>query len=219
MATDLQTRGAATKDKILDAAEQLFTEHGVGATSLRSIVAEANVNVASVHYHFGSKEDLIRAVIQRRLSELSSLRAAELNTLIERWGKKPIPINELLTAFMSPALSFGKDQTRGGPNFARFVARMHSESDPMVQEELFNQIHKIVELYIQELQKSMPKCPPQELSMRMAFAAGAMIQAILLPLRPSFVEYFSFNNLDSNELLEILVNFCTRGMDENTGVK
>ena len=46
-----------TKQKILDAAEQLIAEQGYAATSLRQIIAEAGVNLASIHYHFGSKDD------------------------------------------------------------------------------------------------------------------------------------------------------------------
>ena len=55
----LALRGAAeTKDRILDAAEALFMEHGYEATSLRALTAAADVNLAAVNYHFGSKEDL-----------------------------------------------------------------------------------------------------------------------------------------------------------------
>ena len=47
-----------TKQKILDTAERLFGEQGYAVTSLRQVIA-AEVNVAAVHYHFGSKEELL----------------------------------------------------------------------------------------------------------------------------------------------------------------
>ena len=56
-----------TKRDILDAAEQLFAVRGPHATSLRQIIGRAKVNLAAVHYHFGSKELLLRAVMARRL--------------------------------------------------------------------------------------------------------------------------------------------------------
>ena len=56
-----------TKTKILDVAEKLFAEVGIHATSIRKIVKEAGVNVASLHYHFGSKEAVIHQIITRRL--------------------------------------------------------------------------------------------------------------------------------------------------------
>ena len=56
-----ERRVPATKDKILDAAEALFMEHGFEATSLRAITATAGVNLAAVNYHFGSKEELFQS--------------------------------------------------------------------------------------------------------------------------------------------------------------
>ena len=55
-----------TQDKILDTAERLIGEQGYAATSLRQIIAEAGVNLAAVHYHFGSKEELLDAVVMRK---------------------------------------------------------------------------------------------------------------------------------------------------------
>lgn len=55
-----------TKNRILDTAEKLFAKQGFAATSLRAIIKEADVNTASVHYHFGSKEGLIEAVLKRQ---------------------------------------------------------------------------------------------------------------------------------------------------------
>lgn len=69
------TRGSPdTKDRILAAAEALFMEQGYAATSLRAITAQANVNLAAVNYHFGSKEALIREVFDRRLGPLNQAR-------------------------------------------------------------------------------------------------------------------------------------------------
>ena len=56
-----------TKTKILNAAEQLFAERGYADTSLRLITSQAEVNLASVNYHFGSKKELIQAVLARYL--------------------------------------------------------------------------------------------------------------------------------------------------------
>ena len=59
---------SATAERILDAAEQLFAEHGFSETSLRSITSRAGVNLAAVNYHFGSKKTLIQAVFTRFLA-------------------------------------------------------------------------------------------------------------------------------------------------------
>ncbi len=68
-----------TKDRILDAAEALFMTHGFEATSLRAITAAAEVNLAAVNYHFGSKEELFEAVLTRRLDPMNQRRVALLD--------------------------------------------------------------------------------------------------------------------------------------------
>ena len=68
-----------TKDRILDTAERLFARDGFEATSLRSITAEAGVNLAAINYHFQSKEALVQAVIGRRMGPMNDRRLALLD--------------------------------------------------------------------------------------------------------------------------------------------
>ena len=67
-----------TKTRILDTAERLFAQKGFDAVSLRNIIASAKVNLAAVHYHFGSKQALVHAVIGRRLRPINGERLAKL---------------------------------------------------------------------------------------------------------------------------------------------
>ena len=84
------SRGAAaTKDRILDAAEALFMEHGFEATSLRAITAAAEVNLAAVNYHFGSKEELFQAMLTRRLDPMNQERVDLLDALEREAGARP----------------------------------------------------------------------------------------------------------------------------------
>src|SRR5688572_23669682 len=78
MRTELS--GRATKERLLNAAERLFAARGFAGTSLREVTAEAGANVAAVHYHFGSKEELLRAVLSRIVAPVN----AERLTLLER---------------------------------------------------------------------------------------------------------------------------------------
>src|SRR5205085_2358496 len=59
-----------TRTRILDAAEELFMQHGFEGTSMRLLTAKAGVNLAAVNYHFGSKDALIEAVFHRRLDPM-----------------------------------------------------------------------------------------------------------------------------------------------------
>jgi AcrR family transcriptional regulator len=63
-------RGQETRLRILDAARQMLLEHGAGGTSTRSVAEEAGVPLSLVHYHFGGKQGLLVAVLERENEEL-----------------------------------------------------------------------------------------------------------------------------------------------------
>jgi AcrR family transcriptional regulator len=67
-----------TRDRLLDAAEELFAEHGYAGTSVREITAAAGCNLAAVNYHFGTKRNLYREVFLRHLAQLREQRLAAL---------------------------------------------------------------------------------------------------------------------------------------------
>src|SRR5438105_15736421 len=115
-----------TKQRILDSAERLFAQHGFAATSLRTIIADAKVNLAAIHYHFHSKEALLDAVILRRLGpvnqeRLKLLDACEASALDGRPN-----LESVLEAFIAPAFRVGSDPD-SGQIFVRLIGRILSE--------------------------------------------------------------------------------------------
>ena len=66
-----------------------FGEKGFDATSLRDITSEAQVNLAAVNYHFGSKEHLFQAVLRRRLDGLNEARVRALDEMESAAGGQP----------------------------------------------------------------------------------------------------------------------------------
>ncbi|OYW97958.1 MAG: TetR family transcriptional regulator, partial [Caulobacter vibrioides] len=70
---------AATKNLVFVAAERLFALHGFQNVSVRDITAAAGVNLASVNYHFGSKDALLFEIFRRRTAELNRERARMLH--------------------------------------------------------------------------------------------------------------------------------------------
>jgi AcrR family transcriptional regulator len=102
-----------TKDRILDAAEALFMEQGLAATSLRVITARGKAKLAAVNYHFGSKEELIRAVFMRRLGPLSRERIVRLDKLDAEANGAALTTSQILEAFVGPALAVSCNSRRG----------------------------------------------------------------------------------------------------------
>src|SRR5687768_10855811 len=96
-----------TKDRILGAAEELFAQYGFAGTSLRQVTSRADVNIAAVNYHFGSKENLVNEVFRRRMDEMSEQR---LNRLRLAQEQHPDELEPILAAFIEPALALTLDK-------------------------------------------------------------------------------------------------------------
>ncbi len=119
-------QSSATIDRILDAAEELFAEHGIHGTSVRTITEKAKVNVAAVNYHFDKKENLVRKVLERRAGDLEHMRTIALDALearAAREGREPA-VAELVEAMIAPIVDLALSETGGWQHFIRFISRL-----------------------------------------------------------------------------------------------
>jgi len=164
----------ATKDRILDAAESLFMEHGFEATSLRSITAAADVNLAAANYHFGSKEELFHAVLTRRLDPMNQERLDLLTALERAAAPGPVTCEQILSAMFVPALKLARDRERGGKNFLRLLGRAYADPAPFIRQFLSAQYAVMIIRFKAAFARALPELPPKELSWRLHFIMGAL---------------------------------------------
>jgi AcrR family transcriptional regulator len=164
----------ATKDRILDAAEALFMEHGFEATSLRSITAAAGVNLAAVNYHFGSKEELFQAVLTRRLDPMNQERVDLLSALERAAAPAAVSCEQILSAMFVPALRLARDPERGGKNFLRLLGRAYADPAPFIRQFLSGQYAVMIGRFKAAFARALPELPPKELSWRLHFIMGAL---------------------------------------------
>jgi AcrR family transcriptional regulator len=161
-----------TRTRILDAAEELFMQHGFEATSMRLLTAKAGVNLAAVNYHFGSKLALIEAVFRRRLDPMNLARIAELDQL-EAQSRAAAP-EEIIRAFLSPTLELVEDAKGGGRNFIRLLGRAYTEPAKPVRQ-LIGQMHApVMDRNTRALARALPHMPNEELVWRMHFMFGTL---------------------------------------------
>src|SRR5438094_8613739 len=167
-------KSSATQGKILDAAEALFMEHGFEATSLRQITAAASVNLAAVHYHFGSKEELFQAVLTRRLDPMNQERVALLTRFEREAAPRPLSCEKILGAMFIPALRLARDPARGGKNFLRLLGRAYADPSPFIRRFLSGQYATMIVRFKAAFARALPELPSQELSWRLHFVMGAL---------------------------------------------
>jgi AcrR family transcriptional regulator len=105
-----------TRMRIIKAAARIFAEHGYEGASIRSIVANADVNQAAINYHFGSKERLYRAVLSGALQALP--REAALRAFIRRQLRPMLARDERSQSLRI----FNWETVRPSPVFRKFMA-------------------------------------------------------------------------------------------------
>ena len=172
-----------TKQKILDAAEGLFAEHGVAGTSLRAVIAEAGVNLAAVHYHFGSKDALVAAVVHRRVEPVNQERISMLDSYESGAGRKGrLSVEMIVRAFVTPILQVCQDPEHG-EMFAKLMGRMMAEPDYFFGKVAPRQFCHVRDRFVAAFGKALPKVPQTEIFWRMMFAIGAMTHALRIGSR------------------------------------
>ena len=164
----------STKDRILHAAEELFAAQGFATTSLRQVTSRADVNIAAVNYHFGSKDNLVNEVFRRRMDEMSAERLAALKTAID---KHPGELEPVLAAFVEPALAMAQDR-HGGGAFIRVIARAYAESNDSLRKFLSDQYGHVLRHFGKALAACLPGIDKDSLYWRLDFLAGALTYAM-----------------------------------------
>src|SRR6202051_5255150 len=177
----LQTSGPdmpsdQTRSAILAAAERLYADRGFGDVTLRDIVAEANVNLAAVNYHFGSKDELIAELFVTRSLATNRERLNELKAAEEAGGGRA-DINSILRALVGPTLRgcLGPDRERSAA--ARFMIRASIESVPPIRRIKNPQIDHLRK-FAAAMRRSLPDCSEADLYWGLHFALAMAHQTI-----------------------------------------
>ena len=164
----------STKQRILDSAEALFARHGFAGASLRQVTASANVNLAAVNYHFGSKENLINEVFRRRLDELNGQRLRALESVTATAG---YTLEDVLDAFVRPALTLSQD-AKGGGGFVRVLARAYAEHNEQLRKFLHDNYGPALKEFAAAFARLLPHLDKQELYWRLDIVSGALTYAM-----------------------------------------
>src|SRR6266487_1409466 len=197
-----------TRSRILDGAEELFGERGLDRVSIRDITRKAKVNLAAINYHFGSKEDLITAVFERRVVPVNEARLAALDRVEKLAGKRIPKLEAILAAFIRPALQSSLRASKGGTAFSKLFGRCLSEPSPEVEALLKRQFEPLVERMDSVLKKALPHLSRSDIFWRMKFTYGALHHWLLTKdkFRPGWVEV-----VDVETQTQKLISFAAAG--------
>jgi AcrR family transcriptional regulator len=200
---------AATKNLVFAAAERLFAVHGFQKVSVRDITAEAGVNLASVNYHFGSKDALLFEIFRRRTAELNRARARMLHKASDAHRGRP-PVRAILQAMIDPPVRW-LDPKGDRLISLQFIIRARSEGTEAMREALTTDVSHL-RRFADALLAARSDLPAEDVYWRFHFVLG-------LIHNNRFAEFDRLNTLsegltredDVEALIKRMVDFAEAG--------
>ncbi|MFK8183609.1 MAG: TetR/AcrR family transcriptional regulator [Phormidesmis sp.] len=209
----MSTAGAAaTKEQILDVAERAIAQNGYAGTTLRSIVKEAGVNLAAVHYHFGSKEGLYEALIARIAKPIVSEQLAGLDGL-EAAADGPLTAQMLLTAYLKPSLAPVMQGEKVKPMRSQFIGRCRTEPDPL-KTIAAEQFKPGTERYLDAFQRALPNQTRSQLTWKLDLVVTCLIRVLAEAGKPGAL-MVSSQPEDVKSAIEQLTMFLLPGLESD----
>ncbi|KHT19435.1 TetR/AcrR family transcriptional regulator [Pectobacterium brasiliense] len=205
---------ADIKQRILREAITIFACKGSELTTIREITEATNVNVASVNYYFGSKEGLLRAVLDNVLGPLNDERTRLLDEVEKTNHGDELPVAALLDALLRPLV-----KTARTPDGGRIVVRLlqHLRATPGLEVTalLSAQFDHVAHRFIDAFSRALPALSRAEVIWRYEFARGAAMH-VLTDADPrsgrlALLSKGLCDNRDDDRVLSHLLRFVEAG--------
>jgi len=166
---------AATLEQILDAAEFLFSKHGLNGVTLRDVARKVGVHTSLMHYYFVDKRQLFEATFARRAGTTSSRRIEALDRY-EREAGKSLTVEGALRAFLDTDFDLYINGGAGWKNFAAFVSQVSNSTEGAAMMDLH--FDPVVLKLIRLLKKALPGCPERDIFWGYDFVTGALLHTL-----------------------------------------
>ncbi|MEU3985687.1 TetR/AcrR family transcriptional regulator [Streptomyces sp. NPDC026672] len=167
-----KSQGAATRRRLLEVAERLFAEQGVGSVSVRAINTAAGFGPAAVHYHFDSKERLLEAVLMdlgKGVNDQLIAGAAELAVRPEP------PSEEALVAMLTdPYFELIDAEPERGPRWMNIVCQLANADDDLLWRLARDSLASVLPQVI----RAFPDAMPERVRLRWNFMSIAILSLL-----------------------------------------
>lgn len=162
----------ASIERILDAAEQLFSEFGYHGVTLKDIAAHVGVSSTLIHYHFTGKDSIFEAVWARRAPISARNRLDAMRRYAEDVGDN-VTVEGALHAWIDPDLNVQIEEKDQWLAFGRIAAQANSAAG-WGAEKMTKYFNPVVLALIELLKKAMPDCDEETIFWGYHFVSGAM---------------------------------------------
>lgn len=197
-----------TRDKILDAAEELFGERTFDTVSLRDITQLAGVTLALASYHFGTKDKLYAEIVERRADVLNQMRRERL-AAVEAAGT--LSTESIMDAFMFPLFEQTSSGQQGWQAYVQILAKLAQTNRWL--DLLHKNFDETAELFLGKLNTTLPQVPRAILMRGFSIALVSMLQTVSKNRRLDSLSGGSVSADDLEAAYDTLLKFVVRGLE------
>jgi len=166
---------AETLEQILDAAEYLFSKHGLHGVTLRDVAQRVGVHTTLMHYYFDDKRSLFEAVFARRAGITSERRMQAMARYEAEAGDHPT-VEGALHAFLDTDLDLYLEGGEGWMNYGTFGARV--SNTPEGAELMDRHFDPVVLKLVGILRRALPDTPEEDIFWGYHFVTGALMNTL-----------------------------------------
>jgi AcrR family transcriptional regulator len=195
-----------TRDRILRTAERLFAERGFNGVSVRELAAAAQVNIASIGYHFKNKEGLLSEVYRRHCEPMIEERLRGLAASSRLSGEARVAA--IIEAFIRPALQ--QVEVEDGATFIRLRAVLSGENSELLEKLVAENFDQSSTAFIDELCECLPHLTRTDVCWRFHFLLGTIYYTAAGPHRIAAFSHGRCDPSDTEAVIQELVPFMTR---------
>jgi AcrR family transcriptional regulator len=201
-----RTEEDGTRERILRTAERMFAERGFNGVSVRELAAAAQVNIASIGYHFESKEGLLSEVYRRHCEPMIAERLRGLEAATRLRGKAKVAA--IIAAFVRPALQ--QVEIEDGATFMRLRAVLSGENSELLEKLVAENFDQSSTAFIDQLCECLPHLSRTDVCWRFHFLLGAIYYTAAGPHRITAFSHGRCDPANTADVIEELVPFMTR---------
>ena len=204
-----------TRQKILDSALALYAEKGIDGVPVRALTSHAGVNVAAVHYHFGSTEALAEAVFDELAARVNKRRALALKeiTAAARTKSARPEVKAIVRAFVAPYV--GDGAATEGQLLAQLILKHRLSPSPMTERVIKKHFDPMAKQFVAALHDAVPEIPLSLMYLRYMLMVSTVVLFLSDRGRPNRLHRLSgtrAGTTDTQAVANALVDFVVGGI-------
>ncbi|MEC5341217.1 TetR family transcriptional regulator [Brenneria populi] len=215
-ATKTEIREPDVRQRILNEAITIFASKGGELTTIREITEATRVNIAAVNYYFGSKEGLLKAVLNAVLDPLNAMRLRLLDAVEEQYRHEAPPVEALLEALLRPLVKTARAPD-GGRIAVRLLQHLRAAPRESVTALVSDKFDHVAARFFAAFERAAPQLSRAEIVWRYEFARGAAMHVLAdsdpQSGRLAVLSRGLCNSDDDDEVLANLLRFAAAGFN------